>query len=337
MRWFLFILLMIVVSLRRSTSAQEKPAEKENPFGVMIGAPKGMDIETKMKAAKALGAVYYRTATAIFIGAWKGFHAEAEAEAAEEAGLKLVLTVRTGDGPGEPSGPPKDMETYKRVIGEVIDKYKPVLLVVENEENSMALFYTGSPEEYHRQLKAACEVAHAKGVKCANGGLVSSLVIALTADRYAAEGEEAKAEKFLRRALDDDHYKKLTRGGTKAKEQLQRGKDLLKGYKAAGVDYVNFHWYSDDPEALPGAVRYLEETTGLPALCNEMGQQKNTSPEQVTNMLAKSIEIGLPIVIWYSIDTPAYGEAKGLTEPDGLLRDNGKAFRKFISTHFPER
>ncbi|MBI3985919.1 MAG: hypothetical protein HY343_03300 [Lentisphaerae bacterium] len=329
------LLLTAIVSLGVLLPAAAPVAVKKNPFGVMVGAPGGMSNELKMKVAGELGVAYYRTA--IFTGAWKGSHPEADA--AVKAGLKLVLTVRAGDGPGrrgtpQPGGPPKDMAAYGKRVGEILDACHPALLVVENEENSMALFYNGTPSEYHAQLKTAAEAAHARGIKCANGGLVSSLVIALTADQYAEAGDRDKAEAFLRRALDEKHYRLFEKGGDRVREQLQRGKALLKGYKDAGADYVNFHWYADDPEALAEVVRYLEKAAGLPVLCNEMGQQKNTRPEQVTRMLTKSLELGLPIVVWFSMDIPGYGEAKGLTEPDGALRDNGRAFRTFIADRF---
>ena len=78
----------------------------------------------------------------------------------------------------QPTIPPEDMQVYKQTLWEILDKYRPIIIAVENEENSK-IFYTGTPEEYSSQLKAACEVAHSKGIKCTNGGMVSSLVALL--------------------------------------------------------------------------------------------------------------------------------------------------------------
>jgi hypothetical protein len=60
--------------------------------------------------------------------------------------LQLVLTVRA-NGRGQATAPPSDLAAYQRTLSQVLDTYRPAILVVENEENS-ALFYTGTPEEY---------------------------------------------------------------------------------------------------------------------------------------------------------------------------------------------
>lgn len=148
-----------------------------NPFGVMlpsqlVRSPGGIEV------AKTLGAVYYRPAS-IFLDQWNGTCMECDIAAG--AGLQLVLTVRNS-GPG-PTVPPRDLAAYQSTLGQVLDRYRPALLVVENEENS-ALFFTGTPEEYAVLLAAACRVAHSKGVRCTNGGLVSTLVALLVYDHY---------------------------------------------------------------------------------------------------------------------------------------------------------
>jgi hypothetical protein len=55
--------------------------------------------------------------------------------------------------------------------------------------------------------------------------------------------------------------------------QVDRGRRLLRSYRAAGADFVNFHWYESDPEALREVVDSLRSQTGLPAVSNEMGQR----------------------------------------------------------------
>jgi hypothetical protein len=291
----------------------------------------GKDLQARILTARELGAVYYRPSKAIFVGAWKG--RDEECEAAMKAGLKLVLTVRNTSGPGTPSSPPADVEAYRKTLGEILDRCTPALLVVENEENSAALFYEGSADEYLAQLKVACEVAHSKGVKCTNGGLVSSLVAALVADDYRQKGDAAKAQAYLKRALSDEKLEKLARTA-KFAEQVAKGAKLLEGYRAAGADYVNFHWYISDAEAPKEAVAFLKEKTGLPVLSNEIGQQKNESPEQVTRIMQTVVELKLPIAVWFSMDIDAFGEARGLVNEDGSLRPNGEAFKRFVQEKF---
>lgn len=145
---------------------------RPNPFGVMLPSqlvrtPEGIEV------AKTLGVVYFRPAS-VFLDQWNGTCLECEL--ALNAGLRLVLTVRNS-GP-LPTAPPRDLVAYQRTLSQVLDTYRPVVLAVENEENS-ALFYTGTPEEYGAQLRAACQVAHQRGIPCTNGGLVSTLVALL--------------------------------------------------------------------------------------------------------------------------------------------------------------
>ncbi|MBI3098284.1 MAG: hypothetical protein HYY93_08600 [Planctomycetes bacterium] len=304
---------------------------KPHPFGLLLS---GRDVKEKTLRARAVGARYYRTVQAVFTGAWKG--RSEECEAAREAGLELVLTVRNGDGGGKPSGPPADIEAYRRRVGEILDACKPSLLVVENEENSKALFYTGTPEEYHRQLAAAAEVAHAREIKCANGGLVSDLVAILVAEAMIARGEVEKGEALLTRSLNERGNVKRLRTTEKYREQRERGTALLAGYKAAGIDYVNFHWYNADPADLGEAVKCLRETTGLPVISNELGQQKNEDPAQVRAIMGKIVELELPVAIWFSIDVPDHAQARALFNEDGSLRPNGEAYRDFLKEKYGE-
>lgn len=320
-------------STGRSGEAPSTPAPAAHPFGILLG---GRDIEAKIRTAKALGARYYRTTNALFIDSWTG--RDPECDAAIAAGLELVLTVRAGSGPPlRPSRPPEDIEAYKRILGEILDRYRPALLVVENEENSAALFYDGTPKAYHRELRAACEVAHARGIKAANGGLVSTLVAGLVADHYEKSRDAARAEDFLRRTLDENLRRQLRRKDRRVVEQLEKGRALLAGYKAAGADYVNFHWYIADTPALIEAVTFLKEATGLPVLSNEVGQQKNEDPGQVTSVMTTIRDLGLPIAIWYSVDVPGFGGARGLVDSGYRLRPNGEAFRKFLRDNYRAR
>ncbi|HWP63702.1 MAG TPA: hypothetical protein VNO86_09555 [Candidatus Binatia bacterium] len=296
------------------------PATK-NPFGVMLPTelvrrPGG--IET----ARALGAVYYRP-TSIFLDRWEGRCLECDA--ALGAGLALVLTARAS-GPGA-TAPPRDLDAYRRTLAEVLDRYRPAVLVVENEENS-ALFYAGTPAEYAAELEAACTVAHERGIPCANGGLVSSLVALLVYDDARRAGDAARAERIARSAFTPEERTQLD--SARAQEQLRKGEALLASYRAAGADFVNFHWYIADPEILVEAVAFLRAQTGLPAVTNEVGQVTD-DPEDTTAIMAGVVDAGLPIAIWFGLDGP---KARGLVDRDGTVRPTGDAFRRFIADHF---
>ncbi|MBI3955132.1 hypothetical protein HY338_01705 [Candidatus Gottesmanbacteria bacterium] len=309
----------------------QNPSTSSNPFGVMLA--QNMPVSDRINLAKSLGVVYYRPTNV------KVDSDDLICDDCDEAnliGLKLILTIRNGGGMGNPSTPPGDLNAYKNRVARVLDMYKPYLLVVENEENSGALFYSGTPSQYHQELLAACSVAHSKGYKCTNGGLVSGEVALLVADSYKAGGNAQKADDYLKRTLSSDKYNQYIRNPNAQRivEAVQKGKDLLAGYKANGADYVNFHWYVADIAALGEAVSFLQDATGLPALTNEVGQQLNTDPGQVTSVMQEIVNLRLPVAVWFSMDIQGFAGARGLNESDGTIRPNGEAFKNFISENF---
>ena len=251
---------------------------------------------------------------------------------AVSGGLKLILTIRNNNGgPKNPTTPPADLNSYKSILSRVVDKYKPEVLVIENEENSAALFYNGSVQQYLQELKAGCEVAHEKGIKCTNGGLVSSLVVFLVSENYKASGDAKKADEYLNRALVGAKQKLISQANSaKGREELAQGKEFLAGYKSSGADFMNFHWYVADTNALGEAVTYLRSASGLPVMTNEVGQQANTDSTQVTNVMQKIVELGLPYAVWFSMDTNPPDGARALNEINGTLRPNGEAYKEFI-------
>lgn len=263
---------------------------------------------------------------AIFVQKWNGRNEECDLAVA--AGLGLVLTVRNSSEPRKPVEPVSDVPAFQRTLGSILDRYRMAVLVVENEENSK-LFYTGTPQEYHRELAASAAVAHARGIKVTNGGLVSDLVAVLVAADLEERGNRAAADDYLNRTMNERNWRRI-RGTPRWNEQVAKGKELLAGYKAAGADYVNFHWYNTDPSTMAVAVDYLKKATGLPVMTNEMGQQKSTDPREVTGMMQNAVNLGLPIAVWFSIDIHSHGEARGFFNDDGSLRPNGEAFRDFL-------
>ncbi len=297
------------------------------PLGVMLGG-NGMDIPNRIATVRNLGATIVRPWD-VSLEEWNGHHSDTDAFT--EAGFRIVLTVRNngrGGLPPRPTSPPNDLALYKKKLGEVLDAYRPELLVVENEENSV-LYYFGTPKQYGAELRAACEVAHSKGSKCTNGGMASSLAATLVWSHYRDQHDAAKAEDFLRRTASQSQQKMLRTGEGQRRigEAIMKGKALLAEYKAAGLDYVNFHWYIADSSALAETVEFLQSATGLQPITNEIGQQ--SADAAVAPLLSKALEIGLPYVIWWSVDRP---DAKALHNPDGTLRDSGLAFQKFIGS-----
>jgi hypothetical protein len=303
---------------------------ERNPFGVMTEGG-GLTLPQRVSLAGELGVPFFRPWD-VGIDTWKGESQEMESLSA--AGLKLVYSVRNrgpaGSPPG-PSAPPADLDRYRQTLGGILDRYPPELLAVEDEED-LPQNWSGTPEQYGAELKAASETAHARGISCTNGGLSCDLVVALTWDHYRGQGMNGEADDFLERAASPGFQERMMteQGRARVEYSIGQGKRFLEQYRAAGIDYVNFHWFVKDARALAEAAVFLRDATGLRPVCNQMGQ-RGADPATVTDLLKTSLDLGLPFVIWYSVDK---ADIKALQSPDAILRDNGRAFQAFTQETF---
>ncbi len=157
---------------------------------------------------------------------------------------------------------------------------------------------------------------------------MSTLVALLVYDYYLSTGQLSAARDFASRAFTAEQQQQL--GSAQAQEQIRKGKALLAAYRAAGVDFVNFHWYIADPGALKEAVTYLRAQLGRPVITNEVGQFTD-DPTETWSKMNTIVELGLPMAVWFAQDGP---QARGLVNPNGSLRPTGEAFRRFIAQTF---
>jgi hypothetical protein len=83
---------------------------------------------------------------------------------------------------------------YRKTLGDPIDRYTITYpgaleaVVIENEVDARATFYSGMAADYLAELAAGCEVAHARGVRCTDSGLGSTSMLLLLADYYETAG-----------------------------------------------------------------------------------------------------------------------------------------------------
>jgi hypothetical protein len=281
-------------------------------------------IEERVALAADLGVEYLRS-SAVFVDSWDG--GCGECKAVRQAGLRFVLTIRNSAHVREAASPPGDPEAYGEAVREILGAYRPALVVIENEENTRN-FYLGSAEEYGAQLRVACTVAHDLDIPCANGGLLSGSVAFLVYQHYVDAGQRDDADSFAGRAFEPWQMNRLRSPGGPEWIQARMGevRGFLAEYPAAGADFVNFHWYVADRQALEEAVAYLQDATGLPAITNEVGQ-RDLDPGTTSSVLSGLRELGLRYAVWFSIDATL---ARALVEPDGTLRQTGVAFRSFV-------
>ncbi|HYK47119.1 MAG TPA: hypothetical protein VEV83_18210 [Parafilimonas sp.] len=336
-----------------NVSVGKTRAEHKNPFGVLIAKTDDQQIPPgkQVQIAKALGANYIRAR--ITVTDWKGSSDAYDQYAA--AGFKIILNINY-DIPRDVTGDKKpipfvtDLEAYRKTLNSILDKYKPELAVIENEEDNPG-YHSGTAQQYLTQLKTAIEVCHAHGVKVANAGLTNREIAGLVYDDLIRSGKKAEAASFAERAFPErlkSRLKQMYQPNSMVARQLDFGRQVIEGYKTLDLDYVNFHWYEPtqsrgagpqgiadvqniDPAVFETVINYVKRSTGKPAITNEFGQL-NRSPEIVKQLFQKVLDTGMPYAIWYSADG-GEGKAVALQNADGTLRENGVMFRDFIKEH----
>ena len=124
-------------------------------FGVMIAKTEGRALppERQAQIAQALGVKYIRAR--IDMQDWNGSNNLYDAYST--AGLKVLLNINYGvprNAMGEHAAIPfpTDMTAYSKTVNSILDKYKPEVVVVENEEDN-PFYHSGSADDYINELK----------------------------------------------------------------------------------------------------------------------------------------------------------------------------------------
>jgi hypothetical protein len=322
--------------------------ENKNPFGALIdktdNAP--VTIDKKIQVAKALGLKYIRLRTDIstysgYINNYDEF---------TRAGFKIILNInyavpRNAMGEKNPIPFPTNLDAYAKTFTSILDKYKPELVVVENEEDNPG-YHSGSPEDYINELKTAISICHSKGIKVTNGGLTVREVTLLAFDDLYQSGKKQEALDFAGRVFPKPYLAKIDKYQNLPAVQraLAFGRPVIAAYKDLDFDYINFHWYEPvvargrsnnealnrehiDPMIFNAVVNYLSRKTGKPVMTNEFGVL-NTSPTLIQDLMQQVLNAKMDYAIFYSGD--GAGGSKALQNGDGSLRQIGEAVRDFI-------
>jgi len=300
------------------------------PNAVAVGRALGVRYERMILAVNGTGGVQL-----------------ANIQAAEAAGFRLNVqfnNLAPSTTSNARSGAVSDDASYEHALAADLDATHPDLVTIQNEEDGLG-FWSGTPQDYLHELADAAGVAHAKGYKISNGGITDTGVKLAYWHHLWVTGQREAADSFARRALSPslthghvivgdipdsaDPDRPILANAPLMSGKLGRVETLIAGYRAAGADYVNFHWYEDSPDDLRAVATWLSQATGLPAICNEMGQYSN-NPETVTALLGMSESLHLAYVMWFAIDGK---ESVGLADQNGALRANGQAFRALVAAH----
>jgi hypothetical protein len=321
-----------------ASSVMPTPAAKPaNRFGILFSDP------VNLQLGQTLGVGYQRQS----IEANTPDPGEAKNITGLEAvGFGVVVTYDNICSQTEPSScPVTNPAAYKASLGAQLDATLPSTVVIENEEDGTG-FSTSTPIQYLQELTYAVQVAHQRGYLITNGGLTTlGLNLAYwhhlwLSNQWAAADQFAQSAFYSGVVRDvlilpnipnrQNPARPILVNVPAALLKLQSAETLIAGYQATGIDYVNFHWYQAEPVDMEQSISWLEQTTGLQAVCGEMGQYY-LSHDLIPGLLNEAITLGLPYVIWNAADSS--GSSIGLANQDGTLRINGLAFESFVSTH----
>jgi hypothetical protein len=329
---------------------QNDTTNQRTKFGIMVAKSEGQIIppEKQVKIAKDLGVRYIRGR--VDVQGWDG--SEPSYNTYTSAGLKVLLNLnygvpRNSAGEHAPVPFPTDMDAYAKTLNAVLDKYKPEVVVIENEEDNPN-YHQGTADAYINELKTGIQVAHSKGLKVTNGGITVREICLIIYDDLLQSGQRDKAISFAQKAFPPNFAARLSGGGDLERNpqlgrQIEFGRKIIATYKDLDLDYVNFHWYepvqargknidksgiSFDPSTFAYVVNYLKEKTGKPVMTNEFGVL-DPSPDLVKGLLKAAKDANLSYAIFYSADG-GEGKAVALQNAGGDLRDNGQAFKDFV-------
>lgn len=342
-----FAVYTVVVSNRCGTvssSAITLSKKSPNIWGALIAG--SLTNPVKLSTIQALKAQRIRLLTVV--DSWTG--SGTALDFFTNSGTPFSLNLRNHIDPqGGSVAFPTDLEAYTINISSILDKYKPQLVVVENEEDNPA-YFNSSIYDYIAELQTAVLVAHNRGLKITNGGITGALKLVLYR-HYKDTGQTEKAEALKQNAINSRYWTALENGTSVAMEdRIAKIKTLLTAYATIDIDYVNIHLYepfkyqgSDTRDetfevatsTIQELADFVRQATGKPVVSNETGTY-NHSPELVKSVMQKCIDADLKLVDWYSGDGTALGDglAVALNEQDGTLRAGGIAFAEFITDKY---
>jgi hypothetical protein len=269
------------------------------------------------------------------------------------AGLKTFLTVG-GLRFRFPGAIQPDYDSFGANLKWVIEQYHPDMIVVENEVDNPP--FSEPADEYLKELKTACGVAHAEGVPCTDGGMTTKMMIALVIKTYLARGDVAHANHYGRflRLWYPMHFQ-LDPTGPALSAMIEnagagRAADILHGLRAAGADRVDLHWYvrpsagfspQDQQDILLQVLNMLHAATGLPIAGGEVGMDKphgddvNIDPAPFVAAMNTMANAGVsPLIVW----NPGSGlfganqNGRSLVDAQGNLASIGKAYVQLSRT-----
>jgi hypothetical protein len=245
----------MAASISSQNISNEAVAAEGTHFGSLISDG---SVDNKITVSDKFGVTYVRSAVTV-----KDFQGkDPGVDKYLNSGFKVVLNlnwdhVADGRGNRTPVPFPTDMVKYRKLLGAVLDKYKPEVAVIENEPTTDD-FHSGPIENYIAELAVAIDVCHSKGVKVADGAI-----------------HVGNVQKVM--------------AGTRLDGNALEVKKLIAAYATLNLDFVNVHTQGTGDSYPDGQLQkvadYLRAQTGKPVMSNEFTVKSNS-----TNLIKQMVD-----------------------------------------------
>ena len=243
-----------------ATSSEDLSKVQKTKWGTML-AYNDFTLDQRIQIAKSLKVKYIRLS--VSMETWNG--SSNEYETFERNGFKILLNLcQENTSKSSPSNWTKDTSGWRNFVASVLNKYKPEVVVIDNEEINIH-FHTDPPNQYFVLLGIAIQEAHKRNLKITNGGLPVFT--------------EANA-----------HWNPYYN-------------TALKAYSKMPLDFVNFHLKYPLDAPLRTMLRYMYKSCGYkPLMTNESGMF-GSSIDVLNKEMDETQNLKIPYSIWYSVDT----------------------------------
>ena len=305
--------------------------------------------------AQSLNVSYVRTTLASPVYQTYSYDVQKIAKA-ENAGIKIIAQYNnfianppTDPKTGRPlTTPVTDPNVYTQQFSQALDATHPALVVVGNEETGRSGFTTDTAPQYLQELTLAAQIAHQKGYKITDGGIANGALDIAYWDYLWTSGQHATADTFAQQVFtssipgnpnviinelpnsQNPNIPILNKDPVRI-AQLAYIQTLLAGYKATGIDYINFQWLGDPVSAKDPEVTWLEQTTQLPAITTSMDVATQDA-NAVNSFLSEVVSLHLRYAMWSIFTNQDDDTGPGLIDLNtGALLTDGIAFKTFVS------
>jgi acetyl esterase len=306
-------------------------------FGVFVN-DNALNWQQKADVTDSLNVDYVRLK--ITVSTFNGISEWYDLFARQKHGYKFVLNLNWNENRVVPNFP-RDLTLYGQKISQVLSKYQPELVVIENEQQNKSFHPGESAKRYVDMLKTASPIVHAAGLKMTDGGIYGSgLFMLIYRDLFNLKGLE------IANSFGTECHLTSAEVGAARTPNSSPGREanmmyfdtILNGVNLY-CDYANIHLYINPNPVIacdvnsqkvwPEIQAYIKRRMNKECITNETCVRNSYDVHFVEETLDTYRNTFTPYVIWYSGESGAANAgSKSLQDPKtGILRPTGHEFR----------